>query len=37
MNADELLMLPLGAAPTLANKIRQYADPEFRGLFDTQA
>ena len=32
--AGAMLLLRQGAAPILAGKVRYYADPEFRGLFD---
>jgi type IV secretory pathway TraG/TraD family ATPase VirD4 len=34
MSPDKLVLLRPGTAPTLASKIRYYADPEFRGPFD---
>ena len=32
--AGAMLLLRQGAAPILAGKVRYFADPEFRGLFD---
>jgi type IV secretion system protein VirD4 len=37
LRPDHLLLLQPGSAPVIAQKLRYYADPEFRGMADAQA